>query len=81
MKYRFTMAGHQAEYDLTAKTFTRWEADDETVAETRPADEQELEAVRRDLGMPTAHQEALAAQIAEMQGAVDQLILNDLLGL
>lgn len=81
MKFAFTMAGHRAEYDLTAGTFTRWEEDGETVAVTRQADKQELDAIRREMGLTTQNLDDLAVQLIEMQGALDQLILNDLLGL
>lgn len=63
--------GCRAEYDLDAGTFTVWAADGKTVATTRPITEGER--LTLDPLAPTR-------QVASLTDAVNQLILDALMG-
>jgi hypothetical protein len=71
MKHTFTQGNCTAEYDLDTRMFTRYEADGSTVAETRPMVDAEL----REVGI-----DPQAEQVASLNDAVNQLILDALMG-
>lgn len=72
---QFTMAGHRAEYDLTTNTFTRWELDGETIAETRPMTDDEIRFAKPlAADIPT-----LMQQVNQLTAAVDQLVIDSLM--
>lgn len=71
MKHAFTQGDCRAEYDTDAGTFTRWADNDVDIAETRPMTDGELASFE----LP-----AVPARVRELTDAVDELILNSLMG-
>lgn len=74
MKHAFTMGGYPAEYDLTTLVFTRWEMDGVAVADTRAMTDDERQFFTG-TSLPS-----LVEQVQSLTSAVDQLILDNLMG-